>query len=126
VFRGREVRGALLGFWQRSGFPACRKKRLARKERDMRKFFIMAIAVFCLGGYLQGCIPTAVAVYAVSRHRTHKSYGEYAADMEKCNQERQNQGLAPLPVLSFDEWKKNRKNLPKPGEEVPPAPAEKK
>lgn len=69
-----------------------------------------------------GCIPTAVAVYAVSRHRTHKSYNEYVADMTKANQERQSQGVEPLPVLSFDDWKKNRKNLPPPGEASTTAP----
>ena len=89
----------------------------------MRKFFMPAVAVLCLGVCLSGCIPTAVAVYAVSRHRTHKTYSEYVADMEKTNQDRQKQCLAPLPVLSFNEWKKNRKNLPKPGEEAPPEPA---
>ena len=89
----------------------------------MKKLFSAAIAVLSLGAFLNGCIPTAVAVYAASRHRTHKSYNEYVADMTKANQERQGQGLEPLPVLSFDDWKKNRKNLPQPGQESTPAPA---
>jgi hypothetical protein len=88
----------------------------------MKKLFIAAIAVLGLGACLNGCIPTAVAVYSISRHRTHKSYNEYMADMTKANQERQSQGLEPLPVLSFDDWKKNRKNLPPPGEASAPAP----
>ncbi len=89
----------------------------------MKKLFIAASAVLCFGACFNGCIPTAVAVYSVSRHRTHKSYNEYVADMTKTNQERQSQGLEPCPVLSFDEWKKNRKNLPQPGQESTPAPA---
>ena len=88
----------------------------------MKKFFVTLFAVLSLGACLQGCIPAA-AVYCVSRHRTHKSYNEYVADMTKTNEERQSQGLTPLPVLTFAEWKKNRKNLPQPGEESPPAPA---
>ena len=89
----------------------------------MKKLFSAALAVLSLGACLNGCIPTAVAVYAVSRHRTHKTYNEYVADMTKTNQERQSQGLEPYPVLSFDDWKKNRKNLPPTGQENTPAPA---
>ena len=89
----------------------------------MKKFLVTLVAVLSLGACLNGCIPTAVAVYAASRHRTHKSYNEYVADMTKANQERQGQGLEPLPVLGFDDWKKNRKNLPQPGQESTPAPA---
>jgi|WetSurMetagenome_2_1015567.scaffolds.fasta_scaffold425600_2 hypothetical protein len=89
----------------------------------MRKMFLKAIAVFTLGLCLSGCIAAgALAVYGVSRHRTHKSYHEYAASMEKTNQERQSQGLEPLPVYSFDDWKKHRKDLRKPEETSPPAP----
>ena len=89
----------------------------------MKKRFLKAVAVLGLGLCLYGCIPTALAVYGVSRHRTHKSYHEYVASMDKTNQERQSQGLEPLPVLSFDDWKKHRKDLGKPGEANPPAPS---
>jgi hypothetical protein len=88
----------------------------------MKKMLIKAVAILGLCLCLEGCIPTAVAVYGVSRHRTHKSYNEYKADMQKTNQERQSQGLEPVPIYSFDEWKKHRKELGKPGEETAPAP----
>jgi hypothetical protein len=75
----------------------------------MKKVFTKAIAVLGLCLCLEGCIPTAVGVYAISRHRTHKTYQAYVDDMEKTNQERQKQGLEPLPVASFKEWKKEGK-----------------
>ncbi len=74
----------------------------------MRKILRKSIAVLSLCLCLHGCIPTAVAVYGVSRHRTQKAYRQYVADMEKTNQERRDQGLEPLPVASFKEWKKSR------------------
>jgi hypothetical protein len=84
--------------------------------------FLQAAAVLGLCLCLTSCIPTALAVYGVSRHRTHKTYHEYVEYMEKTNQERQSQGVEPLPDLSFDDWKKHRKELGKPGEMTPPAP----
>ena len=59
----------------------------------MKNIFLKAVAVLGLCLCLTSCIPTALAVYGVSRHRTHKSYNEYVASMEKTNQERQSQGL---------------------------------
>ncbi len=90
----------------------------------MKKILVKAIAVLGLCLCLDGCIPTAVAVYAVSRHRTHKTYNEYVADMEKTNQARQQQGLEPLPIANFKDWKKEGKPSGKAtvGEEAP-APA---
>jgi hypothetical protein len=90
----------------------------------MKKILRRAVAVLGLCLCLYGCIAaTAVAVYGVSRHRTHKSYSEYVEYMEKTNQERQKNGVEPLPILSFDEWKKHRKELGKPGEMTNPAPS---
>ena len=88
----------------------------------MKKMFLRAVAILSLGLCVNGCIAAATA-YGISRHRTHKSYNEYKADMEKTNQNRQSQGLEPLPVYSFAEWKKHRQELGKPGEETAPAPA---
>jgi hypothetical protein len=73
---------------------------------SVKKILVKAIAVFSLCLCLDGCIPTAVAVYAVSRRRTHKTYQSYVDDMEKTNQERQQQGLSPLIIKTFDDWKK--------------------
>ena len=89
----------------------------------MKKILVRAVGVLGLCLCLSGCIPTALAVYGVSRHRTHKSYHEYVEYMEKTNQERQKNGVEPLPILSFDEWKKHRKELGKPGEMTNPAPS---
>jgi hypothetical protein len=76
----------------------------------MRKILVKAVAVLGLCLCLEGCIPAAaVTVYAVSRHRTHKTYQEYVTDMEKTNQERQQKGLEPLPIASFKDWKKEGK-----------------
>jgi hypothetical protein len=75
----------------------------------VKKILVKAVAVMGLCLCLEGCIPTAVAVYAVSRHRTHKTYQEYVTDMEKTNQVRQQQGLEPLPVVGFKDWKKEGK-----------------
>ena len=75
----------------------------------MKKILLKAVAVLGLCLCLEGCIPTAVAVYAVSRHRTHKSYQHYVDNMEKTNQERQKQGLEPLPIDDFKAWKKGGK-----------------
>jgi hypothetical protein len=88
---------------------------------SMKKLLVKAVAVLGLCLCLEGCIPTAVAVYAVSRHKTHKTYQEYVDDMEKTNQERRKQGLEPLPVASFKEWKKEGK--PKGATEGTEAPA---
>jgi hypothetical protein len=76
------------------------------REMSMKKILVKAIAVFGLCLCLEGCIPTAVAVYAVSRHRTHKTYQKYVDNMEKTNQERQQQGLSPLIIKTFNDWKK--------------------
>jgi len=91
----------------------------------MKKLLVKAVAVLGLCLCLEGCIPTAVAVYAVSRHRTHKTYQGYVADMEKTNQVRQQQGLEPLPIASFKEWKKEGKPKPsgKSGGTEAPAPS---
>jgi len=78
----------------------------------MQKKIIKMIAVLGLCLCLHGCIAAAAATaYGVSRHRTHHSYNEYVANMDKVNQDRQKQGLEPLPVATFDDWKKNRKEL---------------
>ena len=91
---------------------------------NMKNIFFKAVAILGLCLCLNGCIAAVAATaYGVSRHRTHKSYNEYKADMEKTNQERQSQGLEPMPIYSFDEWKKHRKELGKPGETNPPAPS---
>jgi hypothetical protein len=126
VFRYREEWGAPLGLWQHSGFfPEDKGLHFDYGERglEVKKMFLKAAAVLGLCLCLNSCIPTALAVYGVSRHRTHKSYNEYLASMEKTNQERQSQGLEPQPILSFDEWKKHRKELGKAGEMTAPAPA---
>jgi hypothetical protein len=86
--------------------------------------FLRAVAVLGLCLCLNSCVAAVAATaYGVSRHRTHKSYSEYKADMEKTNQERRSQGLEPVPIYSFDEWKKHRKELGKPGEGTATAPA---
>jgi|UniRef100_A0A7V6A262 hypothetical protein len=74
----------------------------------MKKILVKAVAVLSLCLSLEGCIAAATA-YAVSRHRTHKTYNEYVADMEKTNQMRQQQGLEPLPIASFKDWKNEGK-----------------
>jgi hypothetical protein len=91
----------------------------------VKKILVKAVAVLglCLCFGLEGCIPTAVAVYAVSRHRTHKTYQGYVADMEKTNQMRQQQGLEPLPIESFKDWKKEGKPSGKLESAEPPAPS---
>ena len=87
---------------------------LTKGEQGVKKKLLQGIAVLGLCLCLQGCL-AAAAVYGVSRYRTHKTYNEYVASMEKTNQERQSQGLEPLPVASFKEWKKAGKPG-KPGE----------
>jgi hypothetical protein len=75
----------------------------------MKNWFGKVIALLALCLCLNGCIAAAAATaYGVSRHRTHKSYNEYVASMDKTNQDRKSQGLEPLPVNTFEEWKKNR------------------
>ncbi len=73
----------------------------------MKKKLLQAMAVLSLCLCLSGCL-AAAAAYGVSRRITHKNYNEYVASMEKTNQERRGQGLEPVPVASFQEWKKNR------------------
>jgi hypothetical protein len=92
----------------------------------MKKILVKAVAVPTLCLCLGGCIPTAVAVYAVSRHRTHKTYQGYVTDMEKTNQARQQQGLEPLPIASFKEWKKEGKPSGKSESTEAPAPSSSK
>jgi hypothetical protein len=89
----------------------------------MKKILVKAVAVLGLCLCLEGCIPTAVTVYAVSRHRTHKSYQKYVENMEKTNQERQSQGLQPLTIESFQDWKKGGKPSGKSEGTKAPAPA---
>ncbi len=88
----------------------------------MKKLIVKAVAGLALCLCLSSCIPTALAVYGISRHRTHKSYHEYVEYMEKTNKDRQSNGVEPLPILSFDDWKKHRKELGKPGEMTSPTP----
>lgn len=90
----------------------------------MKRMVLRAVAVLGLCLCLNGCIAAVAATaYGVSRHRTHKSYNEYKADMEKTNQERQSQGLEPVTVYSFDEWKKHRRELSKRGDGTATAPS---
>ena len=96
--------GGPVGLWQHSGFFSN-----GERETSMKKILLRAVAVLGLCLCLEGCVPTAVAVYAVSRHRTHKSYQHYVDNMEKTNQERQKQGLEPLPIDDFKAWKKGGK-----------------
>lgn len=83
------------------------KRQEEEGELPMKKKLLKGVAVLCLCLCLDGCL-AAAAAYGVSRHRTHKSYREYVANLEKTNQERREQGLEPLPVSSFEEWKKSR------------------
>ena len=89
----------------------------------MKKILVKAVAVLGLCLCLDGCIPTAVGIYAVSRHRTHKTYQKYVTDMEKTNQARQQQGLEPMPIASFKDWKKEGKPSGKSAGTKTPAPA---
>jgi hypothetical protein len=118
VFRLGDRRGALVGLWQHSGFL-----KTVKGEASVKKILVKAVAVLGLCLCLNGCIPTAVAVYAVSRHRTHKTYQNYVDNMGKTNQERQQQGLEPLPIASFKDWKKEGKPSGKSEGGEAPAPA---
>jgi hypothetical protein len=71
----------------------------------MKNSIRKGIAILGLCLCLDGCIPTAVATYAVTRHRTRSQYRAYVADMEKTNQERKDKGLEPMPIKSFEDWK---------------------
>ena len=73
----------------------------------MKEKLLRGMAVLSLCLCFSGCLAAATA-YGVSRHRTQKSYQEYVTNTEKTNQERRSQGLEPLPVMPFTEWKKNR------------------
>jgi hypothetical protein len=109
----------MLGFGSTRDFSS-----KAERKPGMKKLLMKAIAVLGLCLCLEGCIPAAaLTVYGVSRHRTHKAYRQYEAKMEKTNQERQNQGLEPLPIASFQEWKKSGKPEGEPAELEAPAPS---
>uniref|UniRef100_A0A7C3Z280 Lipoprotein n=1 Tax=Desulfobacca acetoxidans TaxID=60893 RepID=A0A7C3Z280_9BACT len=88
----------------------------------MKKFLQRAVAILSLCLCLYGCI-AAAAAYGVSRHRTHQSYREYVANMEEANRKRRDQGLEPLPIASFSEWKKGGKVSGKLEERETPAPS---
>ena len=72
----------------------------------MKKFIASLLMMSWL---LSGCLAATagVAAYQISKNRTQNQYREYVADMEKENQKRKDQGLEPMPVKSFMEWKHN-------------------
>jgi hypothetical protein len=107
-----------------SGFGSTRVFSKGERGMSVKKLLVKAVAVLGLCLCLEGCIPAAVGVYAVSRHRTHKTYQNYVDNLGKTNQMRQQQGLEPLPVADFKEWKKEGKPSGKSeGTEAPAAPS---
>ena len=67
------------------------------------------LAILVIPLWLSACLPTVVGVsaYKISQNKTQNQYREYVADMEKENQKRKDQGLEPMPVKTFMEWKHN-------------------
>lgn len=73
----------------------------------MKRWVAMTLAAMCLAS-APACLPTvaAVAVYKAAQNKTQNNYRQYVADLERVNQERADRGLAPMPVKSFEEWKR--------------------
>lgn len=69
----------------------------------MRRLFALLL---CLC-WLSACLPTVagVAAYKMSQNRTQNQYRQYISDLEKTNQQRRDQGLEPMPVKTFTQWK---------------------
>ena len=68
----------------------------------------MCVWLGLMGLTSSGCVPTVAAVvaYKATQNKTQNQYRDYVAGMEKTNQERIDRGLAPMPIKSFEEWKR--------------------
>lgn len=66
------------------------------------------LAICLLLVWLPSCIPATIGIsaYAIGRGRTKNAYRKYVTDLEKTNQERIDKGLKPIPIATFEEWKK--------------------
>ena len=56
----------------------------------------------------QGCLPVLIGAIAYNSTESHKAYSVYVTDTQKNNTEREIHHLQPLPILSFDDWKKGK------------------
>lgn len=70
----------------------------------MKRLVIFILSIICMSS----CLPATVGVvgYKMSQNRTQNAYREYVADTQKENQKRRDQGLEPMPVMTFEEWKR--------------------
>ena len=67
------------------------------------------LALLCMVWLTASCLPVAVGVAAgkIERNRrTQANYQEYVTSMEETNRERQEKGLEPVPIKTFDEWQR--------------------
>jgi hypothetical protein len=67
------------------------------------------LALLCMFWLSASCLPVAVGVVAgkVERDRRNQAnYQTYVTNMEETNRERQEKGLEPVPIKTFDEWQR--------------------
>lgn len=49
---------------------------------------------------LAGCVPSMIM-----KHRDRSSYSDYVQSTNQLNTDREKSGLAPVPVMTFDQWR---------------------
>lgn len=83
-------------------------------KRIFRPPLVIGLLLFSLS--LQGCVLLlvggaaaggAAAASSSSSKDKKKDYETYVASMKKLNTEREQSGLQPKPVKTFEEWAKN-------------------
>jgi hypothetical protein len=59
--------------------------------------------VLLIAAPLQGCISDMIQASQASQD--HQNYSNYLLATEKLNTDRQEHGLQPEPVMTYDQWK---------------------
>jgi len=71
-------------------------------------FLIVSTVALVTGAILnQGCVPVLIAAVAYNHVHTKDAYNAYVTETRKDNTEREEHGLKPNPILSYDDWKKS-------------------
>jgi hypothetical protein len=80
---------------------------------------VLLLAVVC---FCQGCA-LALAGIITDHEMTKSDYDSYVKDTRKDNTDREEHGLKPNPIMSFQDWKRGAAQ-PVNGEPLPPEPVQ--
>jgi len=86
---------------------------LGANDEAMKAKVLLSLLLLVTPLVLTGCLVAAVgagvgaAKYGSAKQKD--AYAHYRVEAEKNNTEREKAGLTPVPILTYDEWKKGQK-----------------